>query len=313
MGRFYRPGHLSAKALSILGGCARRVSELLRARRYDAAFVYREAALLGPPWIEALLARRAPIVFDFDDAIYLPSNSGANPLARWLKAKGKAAAICRLASVTTVGNDHLAEFARQHCRSVTVVPTTIDTASYTVVPSGTKPWPVVGWSGSVTTAEYLLGLAPALRRLAETIDFELRVIGADVSIEGVRVQCLPWRAASEVEDLRPLDVGLMPLTDDEWSRGKCALKALQYMALGIPPVVSPVGANMTVVQDGVNGYHASNDAEWVDRITRLLRDPELRRRLGTAARRTVEETYSARVQAPRMAAVLRAAAEGRRP
>jgi glycosyltransferase involved in cell wall biosynthesis len=126
---------------------------------------------------------------------------------------------------------------------------------------------------------------------------------------GLDVQLVPWRAETEVPALSAIDVGLMPLPDDEWSRGKCGLKALQYMALGIPPVVSPVGVNSAIVQDGINGFHACTDEEWVDRIALLLRDPELRRRLGAAARLTVETTYSARVQAPRMAAVLRQAAE----
>jgi glycosyltransferase involved in cell wall biosynthesis len=309
MGRLYRPGHLPAKAFATLAGCARRMVEAITARGYDAIFLYREAALVGPPWLETLLARRAPLVFDFDDAIYLPSSSGANPLARWLKVTGKTAAICRLASCTTVGNDHLADFARRHSAQVTVIPTTIDTGVYTLAERPPNPRPVVGWSGSLTTADYLRELAPALRRLAATVDFELRVIGAEVAMDGVRVQCLPWRAATEADDLRPFDVGLMPLTDDAWSRGKCGLKALQYMALGVPPIVSPVGVNARIVRDGENGVHARSEDEWVSQMARLIGDPLLRQRLGREARRTVEEGYSARVQAPRMAAVLRAAGD----
>jgi glycosyltransferase involved in cell wall biosynthesis len=126
----------------------------------------------------------------------------------------------------------------------------------------------------------------------------------------VPVHCKPWRAESEVEDLRGFDVGLMPLPDDEWSRGKCGLKALQYMALGIPPVVSPVGVNTSIVRDGINGFHARSEEEWVDRITLLLSDESLRHRMGSEARRTVEQSYSHRVHAPRMARVLREAAAG---
>jgi glycosyltransferase involved in cell wall biosynthesis len=119
---------------------------------------------------------------------------------------------------------------------------------------------------------------------------------------------VPWRAETEADDLRPLDVGVMPLPDDEWSRGKCGMKALQYMALGIPPVVSPVGVNATIVRDGINGFHARTDDEWVEKIGLLLRDPDLRARLGAEARRTVEDGFSALVQVPRMAQVLREAA-----
>lgn len=310
MDRLYRPGHLAAKTLATALGYARRVAELVARGKHDVVFVYREAALLGPAWIEALLARRAPLVFDFDDAIFLRAASPANAWVARFKTVGKTEHICRVAAHVTVGNEFLADWARKRASTVSVVPTTIDTDAYTLAERPVNARPVVGWSGSLTTAGYLRDLAPALRRLAERVDFELRVVGAVVSIEGVRVACLPWSAVSEVDDLRPLDVGLMPLSDDEWSRGKCALKALQYMALGIPPVVSPVGANVDVVRDGVNGYHARNEEEWVARIASLLANPALRKRMGLAARRTVEETYSARAQAPRMAAVLRKAAEG---
>ena len=133
-------------------------------------------------------------------------------------------------------------------------------------------------------------------------------VWCELAIPGVDVRAVPWRAATEVDDLRPLDVGLMPLPDDEWTRGKGGMKALQYMGLAIPPVVSPVGANAAIVQDGVNGFHARSEDEWVARVGSLLADPALRARLGAAGRRTVEETYSAGVQAPRMARVLREAA-----
>ena len=171
---------------------------------------------------------------------------------------------------------------------------------------------MIGWTGSATTVEHLRPLLPALARLKRQLDFELRVIGGAVHAEGLDVRNVPWNAATEVEDLRAIDVGLMPLPDDEWSRGKCGMKALQYMALGIAPVVSPVGANATIVRDGANGLHAATDDDWIAALGRLGRDPALRARLGAAARGTVEETYSARVQAPRMAHVLRGAAESRR-
>jgi glycosyltransferase involved in cell wall biosynthesis len=149
-----------------------------------------------------------------------------------------------------------------------------------------------------------MALAPALRRLREKQEFELRVIGANIGIDGLAVHCLPWRAETEPDDLRALDVGLMPLPDDEWSRGKCGMKALQYMALGIPPVVSPVGVNTTIVRDGVNGSYACTEEDWIDRIALLLEDEPLRRSLGQEARRTVEESYSAEAHAPRVARIL---------
>lgn len=301
----YRKGSFLRKVGALVRGSVRRLRDLARAGRYDVLIVHRWATFFGPPWFETLASRSAPLVFDFDDAIYVPWSSPANAWAAVFKPKGKAAAICRRARHVTVGNEHLAGFARPLSRRVTVVPTSIDTDAYRPEPKAPGARAIVGWTGSGTTLPYLRGIEGALVRIASQADCELRVIGGELGLEATAVRCQPWRAESEVEDIRAFDVGLMPMPDDEWSRGKCGLKALQYMALGIPPVVSPVGVNAEIVADGVNGFHARNEAEWVDRVLRLLQDPELRRRLGEAARRTVEERFSARVQAPVMAGVLR--------
>jgi len=304
MDLMYESGHVGTKAWETLSGYVRRIGQALWAGSADVIFVYREAALLGPALIEQLLALRLPLVFDFDDAIYLADTSSANAWSRRFKSPTKAETICRVARHVTVGNEFLAGFARHRSRQVTVVPSTIDTDFYRVRARGRNPVPVIGWTGSLTTARYLIALAPTLRRLREKWDFELRIVGANVQLDGLTVHCLPWRAESEPDDLRRLDVGLMPLPDDEWSRGKCGMKALQYMALGIPPVVSPVGVNSNIVRDGVNGFHARTAGEWIERIGVLIEDETLRRRLGQEARRTVEESYSSHVHAPRVAQIL---------
>jgi len=304
----YQPGHLVRKIEGMVQGYLKRWAEVLRRNPADLVFVYREAALLGPAIFERLLAKRMPLVLDFDDAIYLRDTSRANAWIRVLKAKWKTQTICQLASHVTVGNEFLAQFASRHARAVTVVPSTIDTDLYEVRPRPANPRPVVGWSGSATTLAHLRALAPVLRRLRERQDFEFRVIGGELQMDGVPVCCKPWRPDTEVEDVREFDVGVMPLADDEWSRGKCGLKALQYMALGIPPVVSPVGVNAAIVEDGVSGFHARTEDEWVDRMTLLLRDRQLRRALGDEARKTVETRFSAKCQVPRMAQVIREAA-----
>jgi glycosyltransferase involved in cell wall biosynthesis len=300
----YDMGHRLAKAQGTLAGYVRRLGEALSTLP-DVIFVYREAALLGPAWLERIFAWRKPLVFDFDDAIYLTDTSVANAWARALKSPGKAAALCRLAQGVTVGNETLARFARQHAARVTVIPSSIDTELYRPSDRAPNRRPVLGWTGSRTTLRYLEDLLPTLRRLRERCDFELRVIGGEVQAAGLEVRCQPWRAPTEVADLASLDVGLMPLADDPWSRGKCGMKALQYMGLGIPAVVSPVGANAEIVRDGINGFWARSPEEWVERLTLLLRDQGLRQRLGQAARQTVEQEFSARVQAPRLAQVLR--------
>jgi glycosyltransferase involved in cell wall biosynthesis len=295
---------VAAKAQEVLRGYLKRLADALLPGSADVIFVYREAALLGPAWIEQILSFRRPLVFDFDDAIYLTDTSQANAWSRRLKSATKVETICRVARHVTVGNEFLAGYAKDRAREVTVIPSTIDTDVYQIQPRAWNSVPVIGWTGSVTTVPYLVALAPALRRLREKREFELRVVGANIEIEGLAVRCLPWRAETEPDDLRALDVGLMPLSGDEWSRGKCGMKALQYMALGIPPVVSPVGVNTTIVRDGVNGFFARAEEEWIDRIALLLEDEPLRRSLGREARRTVEESYSARAHAPRVAKIL---------
>ncbi len=304
----YGAGHRCVKLCETLRGYARRLHELARLHDFAVAFVFREAALLGPSWLERVIVRGVPLVFDFDDAIYLRATSGVNGVAKFLKHPGKVAAICKLARHVTVGNEHLARFASAHCSAVTVIPPTVDTRFYVPRERPPNARPVVGWTGSVTTAPYLRAIAPALRRLRERIDYDLRVIGATVEIPGVRSQQLVWSAETEVEDLRPVDVGLMPLPDDEWARGKCGMKAIQYMALGIPAIVSPVGVNATLVAHGIDGFHARSEGDWIDRIEHLLRDAPLRRRMGSEGRRKVEASYSAPLQAARMARVLRQAA-----
>jgi glycosyltransferase involved in cell wall biosynthesis len=301
----YARGHLVTKGAGVVGGYARRLLQLGRLQDYDVAYVFREAAFLPSTFLEKAVARRLPFVYDFDDAIYLPATSAANASLRFLKSTSKASTLCSIATHVTVGNAHLADYARRHSRAVTIIPSTIDTSSYLPGPRRPSAVPVIGWTGSATTVPYLEEILPALRVLGASVDFELRVIGGRISTDGLRVTCVPWNADSEVEDLRAIDIGLMPLPDDEWTRGKCGMKALQYMGLAIPAVVSPVGANAEIVRDGENGFHARSQEDWVARLRSLIEDVSLRMRLGAAGRETVEKEYSAAVHAPRLAGILR--------
>ena len=308
----YQRGHTLLKITETLGGYGRRFRESRQVDTFDVAFVYREAAPLAPAVLERQILGSMPMVLDFDDAIYLPPAHPGNPWVAWLKDTDKTDMLCQLARHVTVGNETLARHARSRSRAVTVLPTTIDTDIYVPSERVAHPRPVVGWSGSLTTLPYLAGLHETLLALRGRVDFELRVIGGEISLPGLDVKCRPWRAETEVRDLQDLDVGLMPLPDDPWTQGKCGLKALQYMALGIPAVVSPVGVNAEIVGNGVDGFHASTPGEWVSHLARLIGDAALRARLGAEARRTVEARYSARGQAPRLAEVFREAA-GKRP
>lgn len=301
----YQPGRMPHKAGLILKALARRAGHVSEARGFDAVYILREAALLGPPVFERMISLAGvPFVFDFDDAVFERYVSPSNGYLSYLKFPGKTRTVCRLAAHVMAGNDYLADYARAVNERVTVVPTTVDTEAYTVSERAPNDVPVVGWTGSYSTVQHLLTLAGALRRLAARERFRLRVIGSpNMSLDelrGVETEVLPWRSETEVEDLRPLDVGIMPLPEDRWSRGKCGMKALQYMGLGVPTVCSPVGVNSAIIRDGVNGLLASTEDEWVEKLALLLRSAELRRRLGRAGRATVEATYSAAVQAPRV-------------
>lgn len=299
----YKPGRMGKKLQLVTRNLARRLSTIGKASKYDLVYILREAALLGPPVFERLLSQqRVPFVFDFDDAIFVSYRSPSNGYLSYLKFASKTKTICRLASHVMVGNPYLAEYAGAVNDNVTVVPTTIDTVKYRVAPpKPTDGPPVIGWTGSFSTVQHLDTLRGALKKLAETEQFRLRVIGTPAyELSSVDVEAMQWRAATELEDLRAIDIGVMPLPDDNWSKGKCGLKALQFMALGIPTICSPVGVNTDIIQDNENGFLAMSESEWVDKLTRLLRDAELRRRLGDAGRVTVEQRYSAATQAPRV-------------
>lgn len=299
----YKPGLLGQKLSLVTKGLSRRVSALKRAKKFDLVYIFREAALLGPAVFERLIHRAGvPIVFDFDDAIFVSYRSPSNGYLSYLKFATKAKTSCRLASHVMVGNPYLAEYARQVNDCVTVVPTTIDTDKYRVVSSKQKAeLPVIGWTGSHSTVQHLDTLGNALETLAKSQRFTVRVIGTpNYQLHGVEVEALKWRSETELDDLGVIDIGVMPLPDDDWSKGKCGLKALQFMALGIPTICSPVGVNTDIIRDGENGFLASSEKEWLEKLTRLIESKELRERLGRAGRLTVEQSYSARTQAPRV-------------
>jgi glycosyltransferase involved in cell wall biosynthesis len=309
----YQPGRVPEKLRLVAKSLSRRFSEVRAARDYDAVYILRETALLGPPVFERMLARmNVPFIFDFDDAVFERYVSPSNGYLSYLKFPGKTRTICRLAAHVMAGNDYLADYARAVNKRVTVIPTTVDTDKYTVEPKPCTDPPVIGWTGSYSTVQHLRTLSGALRRLAERERFRLRVIGAEGvrldGLEGIEVEVLPWRSETEVSDLRPIDIGIMPLPEDRWSRGKCGMKALQYMGLAIPTVCSPVGVNSAIIGDGENGMLAETEDEWVEKLTRLLRSPELRERLGRAGRETVEARYSAAVQAPRVFQIIESVA-----
>ena len=298
------------KKLTALIACVgRRLRDVAAIHRqdWDVIYLYRELLPIGPPWLEGWLATKGiPILYDFDDAIFLPAVSEANQGFQWLKRPRKTWTIARLSRHVIVGNEHLKSRVQPHTSRVSVIPTTIDIERYLPKPDvQIHGVPTIGWSGSLTTLEHLRTVAPALRRLRAQRLFRLKVFGSgDFSLEGLEVDSRPWSADAELVELASFDIGIMPLPDDAWARGKCGLKALQYMALGIPTIASPVGVNAEIIEDGTNGFLASREAEWVEKLSRLLSEEPLRRRFAAEGRRTVERWYSAQRQAPRLLALI---------
>ena len=289
--------------------------EMSRTRRSGLLVVHRNAALAGPPLAElALHALGVPFVYDFDDAIFLPPPRGDSWLRRQIRADWRVATLARRAALVTAGSPFLATWARQFTPHVEVWPTTIAMSAYAERPRAAAPpgaKPVIGWSGSVSTGQCLEPLLPVLRELQRKEPFHLLVVGAQLDLGGMEGECIPWTAGSELAALHRMDIGLMPLPDTDFTRGKCALKALQYLAVGTPAVVSDVGVNAEAVPDGQCGFVVRTDQEWIEALTRLLRDPALRAQMGQAGRAHVAARYSAEVWAPRLAARLRTLASTR--
>ncbi len=308
----YQPGRYAAKAALVLKDSLRRFAHVLRARRYDVVVLFREAGLVGPPVHEALLTRLGvPLVLDFDDAIWRLSGGGVNGVFSRLRFPGKTARLCSGAATVSVGNAYLADYARRFNSDVHVVPTTIELADYPAQeePPAEAPFTVV-WTGSHSTLAHLEGARAALEALARRRKLRLRIIcdrPPARPFSGVDTEFVPWSAQAESSQVAAGHVGIMPLPDDEFARGKCALKALQCMAVGRPVVVSPVGANRDVVRPGENGYWAATDEEWVQALDGLAASREERARLGAAARLTVERGYSAVHGAALFAAAVRQA------
>ncbi len=255
----YVQGQTSRKVLGLAASTLRRISQALGAHRYDLVFVEREAMLFGPPFVEWLLKKVAgrPIIFDFDDAVFVQYVSPTyGRLSTWVKCAWKTGRILELSSHVLAGNQYLASFARRHNERVTILPTVVDTEQFAGTPAAKNGGPpIVGWIGSHSTAQYLELIKPALTELARRRDFVFRVIGSGRAIEipGVKVDNREWNLESEIRDFRSLGVGVYPILDNDWSRGKCAFKAIQYLAAGVPCVASPVGMTKEVIVDGRNG------------------------------------------------------------
>ena len=292
----YKPGHFALKVWKILLGFLRRFTDLFRMINYDYVFIHREASPIGPPFYEWLIAKvlRKKIIYDYDDAIWLPNSSTYNRIVAGIKWHSKVGAICKWAYKVSCGNDYLAEYARQFNTKVVVNPTTIDTEHlHNQFKDQHTPTLTIGWTGTHSTSLYLNDIVPILERLEQTFNFTFLVISnAEPTFRLRSLRYIHWNKDTEIEDLLQFNIGIMPLREDDWSRGKCGFKALQYMSLGIPAIVSPVGVNTKIVDNTVNGMICNTPAEWESSISAFLSNPNLRVKMGIAAREKVVKHYS---------------------
>jgi glycosyltransferase involved in cell wall biosynthesis len=290
----------------------RRWRRIRSVSTYDVVYLQYEALPYLPFWLETPLFRSgAGVVVDFDDAVNLTYEDHPNPVLRRL-LRAKIPSVTRASCQVTAANRHMADWATRYNPNVTMLPNSVDLTRYPAEGGrsgvdGTGV-PVIGWIGTPVTAKYLQLVEEPLRTLRNRFAFKLRVIGApDFRMEGVDVEAVPWSESTEVTLLQQCDIGVMPLSDDPWSRGKSALKLIQYMSAGIAAVASPVGTNADVLRDGHNGFLAATGDEWVRKLSLLLDNAELRQRLALNGRRTVEASYSLHRNGQRLEGVLRAA------
>ena len=299
------------KFLDLISAYYSRIFKLLFDRNYDLIWLEKEML----PWISASIEKllsqtSVPYVIDYDDAVFHRYDLHQNFLVRALLSS-KIRKIMSRATTVIAGNQYIADYAeRNGTRRIRILPTVVDTDFYVAKTPQKNDNFTIGWIGSPSTSRHISIAAEALTNFCREKNVEFRAMGAlQRDLDEIPGKMVPWNEESEVEELYRFDVGIMPLSDTPWERGKCGFKLIQYMACGLPVVASPVGINKEIVEHGVNGFLASSTEEWVKYLGILKGDPELCRTMGVAGRGIVEEKYSLEKVAPKLVSILKEAAE----
>jgi glycosyltransferase involved in cell wall biosynthesis len=300
---FYSPGRQFSKAARMAGCYIRQARRMMSGMECDGLFIYREAALIGPSFLERLAKRRkVPIIYDIDDPVFLPYRSPVNGWMSVLKFSRKTHSLFRMSDRVISINKLIGDYARKFNDSVSVIPNFVDTDIYCPAEKNGYAAPKIVWTGSVSTLQNLTTVANPLRRLQSEFDLPVRIIAnGETEIHGVKLEHRKWTPEAEVSNLRECDIGIVPLLDLEWNPWKFYLKTVQYMGVGLPVVARRIGSNSEVIEDGVNGFLVDTEDEWYDRLKLLIEDVDLRRRMGQAARKTAVEKYSIKSQMARVA------------
>lgn len=296
----YANGKFFQKIGHLIRGFVVRFFHVFYARSANYVFIHREVTPVGPPVFEWILAKllRRKIIYDFDDAIWMTDNQQESSFEKVLRSRSKVSIICHWSYKVSCGNEYLCAYAKRFTNHVVLNPTTIDTEGlhnpeiYDTTSNNTIVR--IGWTGSHSTLKYLHPLTNVLKRIEkEFTNTKITIIANRTLDLGLQsMEFIPWRKETEPEDLLKIDIGIMPLPDDEWTKGKCGFKALQYMAMGIPTVVSPVGVNTLIIKDSKNGFLARTDDDWYNYLSQLITQPLLRKKIGQEGRSEVIKHYS---------------------
>jgi glycosyltransferase involved in cell wall biosynthesis len=296
----YQQSSILKKAWGVLRGYVKRFKLVFFGlNKYDYIFIHREASPLGPPIFEWIISRvrKKKYIYDYDDAIWIPDSKSS--LLNWVKAFWKIRYLCKWAFKVAGGNEFLCNYASQFNQQVVLLPTSVDIINHhnriKEPHSGTL---VIGWTGSHSTLKYLDQVIPVLERISGEFSVEIFVIAnKPPAFRLPNLQFIKWTEASEIEDLMHFDIGIMPLEADQWSEGKCGFKLIQYLALGIPAVASPVGVNTTIIEKGQNGFLARTEEEWYTALKTLISDAALRKKMGESGRQKIIDQYSIQANA----------------
>lgn len=305
----YTSGNQIGKTLEMLRGYANRIKLLQKLDSYDTVFIYREAALFGPAFLEKFVANKKPIIYQLDDPLFMPYKSPSNGFLSYLKFFGKIKEIIRVSKVVMVNSTPIREYAEQFNNNIWQIPSVIDTTRFDYRPfSETMDRVCIGWSGSPTTLKNIKMLEKPLQEISAKNICDIHFIGGtDFGLAGVKYTSQKWSGETEVEDLRKMQIGLVPLPENSWNRYKFIMKTAQYMALGIVPVGTPMASNTEVIKHGKNGFLAATDEEWVEYLTILTKDSKLRTELSARAANDAREKYSLDANAAKVIEAFRSA------
>lgn len=305
----YRKGYLFQKIAGTISGYFRRIKDLFRIRSYDIVYLFLWSTPFGPPVTEYIICKLArKIVYDIDDLVFLKNIKHENKFLAYLKGKNKPIYMMRHADHVISCTPYLDDIAKQYAPFTTDISSTINTDTYLPVNTYKNDHQLVlGWSGSHSTSRYLYLLKDVFFELKKTVNFKLLVIGdPSFNIPGIEIEAVPWSLENEIPFLQKIDIGLYPLPlNDEWVLGKSGLKALQYMALGIPTIATDVGCNDRVIENDVSGFLVKDETEWLNKLILLHRNPELRKSIGEQAKIRVDKYFSVKANAPKYLKILK--------